>query len=230
MSQSDRDLLAEAVAKNVRELDARRDIVREGERPRGVIAILDGWASRYKQLPDGRRQITSFVIPGDLCDANVFILTEMDHSIGSVTRVRYAEVAPADFEQMMTASSRLTEALWWHALVVAGVQREWTTNVGQRSAHERLAHLLCELFCRLEAIGQTDGDTCPLPLTQMDLADATGLTPVHVNRTIQGLRRAGLIQLGNRRLRIPDLQALMRVALFNPNYLHLQESEGRPRG
>lgn len=215
----------------MREAAARRDLVREGEEPSAVNLILDGWACAYKQLPDGRRQIVSFLVPGEFGDANVFILREMDHSIGAITRVRYAEIAPAEFTALMEESPRIARALWWHALVTAAVQREWTMNVGQRTAYERIAHLICELFLKLRVVGLTDGDSCDWPLTQADIADATGLTPVHVNRTLQALRRAGLIELQARRLTIPDLGALMDAALFNPNYLHLDgDGEDAPAG
>ena len=221
LSQQDRALLDRLTRKNVREVPARRDLVREGDKPRAVNVMLDGWACRYKQLPDGRRQVVSFFIPGDLCDANVFILKEMDHSIGAVTRVRYAEILPDDFEALMNESPRITQALWWHELVSAAVSREWTTNVGQRTAYERIAHLFCELFVKLRQVRLTEGTSCEFPLTQMDIADATGLTSVHVNRTLQELRRDGLIELSGKRLTIPDLDALMQVSMFNPNYLHL---------
>ncbi len=221
LSQADRSLINGMLRKRVREVAARRDMVREGDRPHAVNVILDGWACRYKQLPDGRRQVVSFFIPGDLCDANVFILKQMDHSIGAITKVRYAEIMPDDFADLMAASPRITQALWWHELVTASVQREWTTNVGQRSAYERIAHLLVELFLRLRQVRLTEGESCPFPLTQSDLADATGLTPVHVNRMLQELRGQGLIELAGKRLVIPDLRALMAASMFNPNYLHL---------
>ena len=210
----------------MRTVGARRDVVREGDEPRSVNLVLEGWACRYKQLPDGRRQIVSFFIPGDLCDSNVFILKEMDHSVGAITQTRIAEISQPDFQAMMDESPRITQALWWHELVNASVQREWTTNIGQRTAFERIAHLLCEMFVRLRSVGLTDGDSCDFPLTQVDLADATGLTAVHVNRTLQELRRDGLITLEHRRLTIPDLDRLQDVAMFNPNYLHL-DREGR---
>jgi CRP-like cAMP-binding protein len=225
LSPRERALIDRLAAKNVREATARRDIVREGEKPRAVILILEGWACCYKQLPDGRRQITSFLVPGDLGDANVFILGEMDHSVGAITPVRYAEIAPADFEQMMAESPTIARALWWHELVTVAIQREWTINIGQRTAFERLAHLLCEMFVKLRAVGLASGDSCDWPLTQADLADATGLTAVHVNRTLQELRRTELIALRGKRLLIPDLEALKRVAMFNPNYLHLERGE-----
>jgi CRP-like cAMP-binding protein len=212
--------------KTVREVAARRDLIREGEKPRGVNLILEGWACRYKQLPDGRRQIVHFFIPGDLCDANVFILKEMDHSIGAISRVRYGEISPSDFEEMMAQSPRITRSLWHNELVNAAVAREWVANVGQRTAYEALAHIFCEMFLRLKSAGLTDGDSCEWPVTQTDLADATGLTAVHVNRTLQELRRAGLIELTGRRLTIGDLPALMQVSMFNANYLHLDREEG----
>ena len=187
--------------------------------------MLDGWACRYKQLPNGRRQTVHFFIPGDLCDANVFILGEMDHSIGSITPLRYAEIGPADFEALMARSAALTRALWLNELVNAAVAREWVANVGQRTAHERLAHVFCEMFLRLESLGLSEGNSCEWPLTQTDLADATGLTPVHVNRTLQDLRRRRLIETSARKLVVPDLQALKRVAMFNSNYLHLQPEQ-----
>jgi CRP-like cAMP-binding protein len=222
LSPRERELIDHAASSNVREVTARRDLIREGERPRGVILILEGWACCYKQLPDGRRQITSFLVPGDFGDANIFILREMDCSVAAITPVRYAEIGPADFEQLTSEIPALARALWWHELVAVAIQREWTTNVGQRTALERIAHLLCEMFLKLRSVGLAPGDSCDWPLTQADLADATGLTSVHVNRTLQELRRAELIELGGRRLTIPDLEALKRVGMFNPNYLHLQ--------
>jgi CRP-like cAMP-binding protein len=110
--------------------------------------------------------------------------------------------------------------------VTAAVQREWTLNLGQRSAYERLAHLLVELYVRLEAVHRAHNGRCDFPLTQNDLADATGLTAVHVNRTLQELRRDGLIELERKQLQILDLERMMDVSMFNPNYLHL-DHEGR---
>ena len=222
LAPRDHALIAELAGRNVREAPARRDLVCEGEKPGGVICILDGWASVYKQLPSGRRQVTSFLIPGELGDANVFILGQMDHSIGAITRVRYAEIAPADFEAMADASPRIARALWWHSLVTASTAREWVLNIGQRSAYQRLAHLICEMIVKLRAVGLAGEGGYDWPLTQTDLGEATGLTPVHVNRTLQQLRGDGLIQLQGRRLVVPDLAALMRVGLFTPDYLHLE--------
>lgn len=212
--------------RRVRRLGAHDDLVREGDPPRTVFLMLTGWACRYKSLEDGRRQILSFFVPGDLCDLNVFVLREMDHSLGVLTPATVAEIARDELDALMEQHPRLTQALWWNLLVTMAIQREWTVNLGQRTAYERLGHLLCELFVRLRGVGMTRDDRCDFPLTQNDLADATGLTAVHVNRTLQELRRKGLIELNRRELRIPDLDALMTASLFNINYLHT-EREGR---
>ncbi len=200
---------------------ARRDLIREGERPRAVYLVLSGWAARHKTLEDGRRQLLQFLLPGDLCDTHNVVLREMDHSIGALTELRYAEVSHDQVEEMERDFPNLRRALWWHSMSAIAIQREWTTNIGQRSAVERLAHLFCELFLRLRAVGLTEGLSYALPLTQTDLADATGLTSVHVNRTLQDMRKAGLIVLEHRKLTIPAWAALTASALFSPEYLHL---------
>lgn len=199
---------------------ARRDIIREGERPAVIRLMLDGWAYRYKMLPDGRRQIIAFFLPGDLCDLHVYLLRELDHSIGALSAVRYTEVTRERIEHIVANHPRLAQALWWDALVNAAIQREWTVNLGQRDAIERLAHLLCELFFRLRTIGMTDGNHCEIPLTQTDLAEATGMTPVHVNRMVQELRARGLITWKGREVEVLDFAGLSDLAMFNPGYLH----------
>lgn len=221
LSRDEREMLAKALTKRVRVIPPRHDIISEGDRPRFVNVILDGWAQRYKQLADGPRQILSFFVAGDLCDTNVFILRKMDHSLSTVTEVKLAEISQFEFQEIMENSPRISQALWWSELVTVATQREWTTNIGQRTAYERIAHLFCEIFLRLRTIGQTDANGCEFPMTQAEIADATGLTQVHVNRTIQDLRRDQLIELRGRRLQVLDLDRLEKAAIFNPNYLHL---------
>lgn len=225
LSQDDRDAL-ERVSRPAREVAPRRDVVREGDRPKHINLILDGWACRYKTLADGRRQIVGFFVPGDFCDLNVYILKEMDHSIAAITRVRVADLTREEMDALTEKHPRITQALWWHELVTVATQREWTLNIGQRTAYERIAHLFAELFFRLRAVGLTNGDGCAFPLTQTDIAEATGLTAVHINRMLQEMRTNGLIELERRRLCIPSLDRLTDAAMFNPNYLHL-DREGR---
>lgn len=210
-----------------REVPARRDLIREGEAPRTAYLIQSGWGCRYKALADGRRQIVDFLVPGDLCDLHVEVLTQMDHSIGAVTQMKVAEIAPSELGRVRSAHREIDQALRMDDLVKISIQREWTLNVGQRTAYERLSHILSELFLRMEIVGLTDGRSCEFPLTQLDLADATGLTAVHVNRTLQELRKDGLIELHSRTLTIPDLEALRDAGLFNANYLHLHRAGGQ---
>ncbi|WP_298961101.1 Crp/Fnr family transcriptional regulator [uncultured Methylobacterium sp.] len=221
LSDSDRDAILAACGGKRRRIDPREDIIREGENPTHVNLILDGWACRYKQLRDGRRQIISFLLPGDLCDTHVYVLREMDHSIGALTPVTFAEISRETLNRITAEHPRITHALEWDALVTAAIQREWTVNLGRRIAAERLGHLLCEIFIRLRGVGLTEGHSYILPVTQADLGNAMGLSSVHINRTLQELRGCGLIVLKGRQLTIPNLAALQTASLFNPNYLHL---------
>ena len=224
LSSADKAALERAASLTVRQLAPKEDLVREGDKPRQVNLILEGWAYRYKTLEDGRRSVAAFMVPGDLCDLRMFILKQMDHSVGALTPVRVAQIPGDTILDLTEGSPRLSRALWWNSLVEEAIAREWITNVGQRDATERLAHLFCELFIRLRAVGLTNGDHCELPMTQEQLGDATGLSAVHVNRTLQALREQRLIILKGKTLTIPDLEALQRAALFNANYLHLDRA------
>lgn len=225
LSTADKAAL-QRITKVSRIIAPRRDLIREGEKPAFVHLIVDGWACRYKTLPDGRRQIVSFFVPGDFCDLNVYVLKQMDHSLGAITRISVADISREEMDELTANHPRITQALWWESLVTNAIQREWTLNIGQRTAYERIGHLLVEMYMRLNTIGLTQNGSCDFPLTQTDLADATGLTAVHVNRTLQELRRDGLIELERKRLNIPNMQKLKEVSMFNANYLHL-DREGR---
>src|SRR3712207_395350 len=156
----------------------------------------------------------------------MFILKEMDHSIAAVPPLVVAEIPADTILELTDASPRISRALWWNSLVEEAIQREWTTNLGQRDALERISHLPCELYLRLRGVGLTNGadhgHSFEMPVTQDQLADSVGLTTVHVNRTLQGMREGGLIVWKGKTVTIPDLEALKAAALFNPNYLHLE--------
>jgi CRP-like cAMP-binding protein len=220
LSDGDVHAIGEACRRSIHTARARRDIIREGEATRCLLLVIDGWVIRYKMLSDGRRQIVSLLLPGDLCDLNVFLLDEMDHSIGTLTPVTFAEMSREPVETMCRDRPSLARALCLDNLVGAAIQREWTVSLGQRTARERIAHLFSEIFERLERVGLTDKNRCEMPLTQIDLGEATGMTAVHVNRTLQELRRDGLICLDNRILTILDRRRLMSAGMFNPSYLH----------
>lgn len=143
----------------------REDVLVEGDRPRNVHVVVDGWACRYKHLPDGRRQVISLFLPGDMCEFNAHLLRAMDHSIAALTPATFAEIPPDGFAALFERHPRLLHAIWWDTLVSSSIQREWTVNIGQRTAPERLGHLFCEVYVRLGAIGQVTGNSCPFPLT-----------------------------------------------------------------
>lgn len=221
LSDSEKTLLAQISAKP-RLVEARTDLIREGQPPDGVFLVLDGFACRYKLRANGARHIAAYLVPGDLGDLNVDLLDRMDHSIATLSACRVVRIEPAVIADLVANHPRIARALRLSTLVDEATLREWLVNVGCRSASERIAHLLCELLVRLEVVGLATGNSYTLPLTQVDLADTTGLSSVHVNRSLRELKRRGLIDLRSRRLEILDLPALKAVAEFKPSYLHVE--------
>lgn len=228
VSGDERRALAEA-STTVRRFGAHEDLVLEGEPTDGIKLILEGFACRYKILPDGRRQIVAYLVPGDLCDLRIFILKHMDHSIGTLAPVEAATLSQDTMLGILERYPNLARALWWSTLVEESIAREWIVNVGHRTAFERLAHLFCEIYLRLRAVGLTQENRCELPLTQNELADTLALSLVHVNRMLMEMRRAGLVSFQNKQLVIHDLAALQGAAGFNGNYLHLNNENHSSR-
>ena len=218
-----------ALCDDVRTVPAKTNILSEGERPDYVHVIVEGWAARYKTLADGSRQIVAFLIPGDFCDLHVAVLGHMDHSILALTRCRVAYIPSRDLDALTSGHNGLTKALWWAALVDESVLREWVLNVGRRDAYQRIGHLLCEMHARMEMVGLVEDGRLALPLTQEELADTTGLTPVHTNRTLQRLRNEKLIEIGGGWLTILDVGKLREAAGFDPRYLHIKRRVVSPR-
>ena len=200
----------------------RQDIIREGDQPGPVLVMLEGWAFRYKVLPGGGRQIMAFLMPGDACDLHVGILAEMDHSIQAQTKAQVARIEREVMEGLMTEHPRIARAMYVAQLIDEGTLRAWIVSLGRRNSVERVAHLLLELYMRGVRGGATRDDEIELPLSQVVLADALGMTPVHINRMLQNLRRSGAIELKRGVLRISDPAALTRVSGFDDGYLHKQ--------
>jgi CRP-like cAMP-binding protein len=219
LAEDDREALA-AVCGDPREMGARRSVIREGDRPDHVHLMVEGWAARYKLLPDGVRQITAFLIPGDFCDLHVTILGEMDHSITTLTRAKIAFI-PRSQMDALTGRPGLVRAFWWATLVDEAVLRAWIVNVGRRDAFEAIGHLMCELYVRMKNVGLAADHCFELPLTQEELGDALGLTPVHVNRVLQRMRADELISFKAGLLTIHDYRRLETASGFNANYLHI---------
>ena len=220
LSGSDLEVL-ESLPGVDREIPADRDIVAEGMAPREVFVLREGLAIRYRNLPDGSRQIMTFLLPGDLCNPHMFLLETMDHSIGTLTPVRVATIPRDRMISLLFGHPRIAAALWWSSLQEEAMLRERIVSLGRRDARGRVAYLLCELLWRFAAVGLTNGDVFALPLTQIEIADTLGLTPIHVNRVLQAFRREQLIRLEHRVLAILDVSGLQLIAGFDRNYLHL---------
>lgn len=200
---------------------ARVDLAVEGEAPPAAFVLTQGMACRYRILPDGRRQILGFLIPGDFFDPFVFLLKVMDHSVATLMPSRLARLERGKVIAVFARRPRLAAAFWWSALQDEAIQRERIVALGRRDARGRVAYLLCELVWRQIAIGASGDSAIRLPLTQVELGDALGLTPVHINRVLQEFRKAGLIMLERRRLRLHDMATLRLIAGCTEAYLHL---------
>jgi CRP-like cAMP-binding protein len=206
--------------RNIRDVRVGEHLIREGDKPDPVFVILEGWAFQYKMLPDGGRQILAFMLPGDFCDVHISVLEAMDHSVMTLTKARVAFLPRAHMETLVEASPAITRAFWWSQLVDQGVLRAWIVSMGRRKSTERITHLMCELYIRMHNIGLATDDRCDMPLTQIVLADAVGMTPVHVNRVLRALRLGNVMELRHGSLTILDPVKLASIAGFDSNYLH----------
>jgi CRP-like cAMP-binding protein len=224
LSDEERRALYEAVGP-VRSFGSHEDLIREGDQSTGVPVVISGFACRHKMLPDGRRQIIGYFLPGDMCDARVFILRKMDHTISTLSPTTICVLPRDAILELTSRHPRITRAFWWNTLVEEAIVRQWLVNVGQRTALERLAHLFCEIYVRLQVVGLATPAGCELPVTQSELADTVALSTVHVNRTLKELRRVGLVSMSSKSLIIHDLPGLRALAMFDPGYLHL-DGEG----
>lgn len=225
LSADDRAAIA-ALPFRVKTVAEKRDIIREGGKPTESCLILEGFACRYKMLSSGRRQILSFHFPGDMPDLHSLHLRVMDHALLSVTPVRAAFIPHDAVRAIMRARSGVGDALGRHQMIDAAIYREWICNIGRRSAIERVAHLICESFVRMRSVGLASAEGFELPLTQTEIGDATGLSNVHVNRTMKELRTLGLVKTNAKVHGILNWDALQEVGDFDPTYLQLRGPGG----
>jgi CRP-like cAMP-binding protein len=196
--------------------------VREGDRPKRSCFLLSGMACWFKMTGEGRRQILSFQISGDLPDMQSVHLSTLDSTLITISPCRVAFVQHEALLDICAKRPNVANAFWRMTLIDAAIFREWVANVGSRQALGRVAHLLCELVVRLRAIGLADKLVFELPVTQTELADATGLSTVHVNRTLQSLRKQKLIHWKDSQLEVLDWAGLQHAGDFDPSYLHLK--------
>lgn len=212
-----------ALPYHIKTVEAQSYLVREGDVPDRCAVLLEGFAVRHKLTGDGSRQILSVNIPGEAIDFQNLFLRESDHNVQLLTRGIVASVPMLAVEQLALSHSGAARAILTMIQVESSTFREWAVNIGRRDARSRIAHLLCEFAYRMSAAGLTRGDHYELPMTQEQLADATGLTAVHVNRVLQALQREGMIERDRRMIRFPSWERMRDVGDFNARYLYSRE-------
>jgi CRP-like cAMP-binding protein len=215
-----------ALVSETREVPAKSTVIRARQRLTKSTLLLEGLMCRYKDLSEGQRQISELHVAGDFVDLHSFTLKHLDHNIMALSPCRIAVVPHERLRALSHDHPHLTRLYWFTTNMDAAVHREWELSLGRRSAIARIAHLLCEMHVRLGVVELTNDLQFRLPLTQVDLAECVGLTPVHVNRTLKTLREQGLADVRRGRVTILDAARLAALAEFNPEYLYL---ENEPR-
>lgn len=218
LSDAEMNLLASALTAG-RRVAPGQEIVVEGSRPSTSTLLVDGFAARYKMMADGGRQITAIHISGDFVDLHAFLLKEMDHGIVALSPCTIAAAGHAALKQITERAPHLARLLWLETLIDGAIHRNWIVAMGRRSKAAHLAHLICELYVRLRAVGRAEDGRFHFPLSQTEMADVLGLSFVHMNRVIQRLRRERLISWDNQVISILDWERLQQIAEFDPTYL-----------
>jgi CRP-like cAMP-binding protein len=222
ISAAEEAAIRHAIAE-VRTVPDRQIFIHRGEELAQSTLLLDGWMARARDLRGGHRQITELHVTGDFVDLHSFTLKHLDHDILTLSPCRIALIPHENLRRITEQFPHLTRIYWLMTNIDAAIHREWAVSLGRRDAASKLAHFLCELLIRLRTAGCAETDSIDFPLTQDEVAECLGLTPVHVNRTLQDIRRRELIRLENKRLTILDLPGLMRLAEFDPMYLYLRQ-------
>lgn len=223
-----RDVLPESYRSRLSEIIVRErrfakgeDIVADGSRPTYSTLLAEGFAGRYKLTHEGARQITSLHVPGDFVDLHAFLLKTMDHGISALSPCTVVLVDHAGLKRITEQVPHLTRMLWLDTLITGSIHRSWIVAMGRRSKSSHLAHILCELYVRLQAVDRVDGRSFHFPLSQGEMADVMGLSLVHINRVIQTLRQENVISWNNQTITVLDWDRLQALAEFDPTYLNL---------
>lgn len=224
VSDEEADALRRAVARTER-FDADRTLVRAGDELHESMLLLDGLICRFKDMRGGARQLLELNVAGDFLDLHAFLLKRLDHGVLTLAPSTVAYFPHDALRRITEEMPHLTRLLWFQTVVDASIHREWVTTLGLRSAVGRLAQLFCEMFERLRIVGLADESGYPLPMTQAEIAELTGMTPVHANRTLKALRDEGLVEMRRGRVELLDLPGLRRVAEFDPTYLSLTKRD-----
>lgn len=210
-----------ACVAETRKVRADQILIRSGEELSASTVLLDGWLAGSKDLASGERQVTELHVAGDFADLHGFTLKRLDHDVMTLSDCVIGVAPHERLREMTEKFPRLARIYWFSTNVDSAITRELALSLGQRSAMARMAHLFCELYVRLDAVGRAHSDGYDFPLTQRELSECLGLTVVHANRTIQELRRRGLVELESRQLRILNRSGLEGIAQFDPAYLYL---------
>lgn len=203
---------------------AREELLRPGERPAGIHFLLSGLSCRYSLLPNGHRQITALLLPGDIVGHESLVHRPCVETVSTLSSTRYAYIPTRAVASWLESCSPLGQSFWGIQALQAEVHRHWLVNVGCRPALQRIAHFFCETVIRSRTPATLAATMCTLPITQIELADITALTPVHVNRILTRLKREKLALFKGGVLRIPDLAALCSLAAFESEYLAALQS------
>jgi CRP-like cAMP-binding protein len=205
-----------------REIPRGSDIVADGSKPKYTTIMLSGTACRYRLLPNGRRHILTFQFPGDMTDLYSYVLKKMDHAVGALSDCTIAQIPHETIAVLCERYPNLQYAFWRDTMVDASVAHTWAVG-GSRKTASRMAHMLCEIFARLELVGLAKvGEPLPYVINQRDLADALSLSLVHTNKTLAVLKNKKLIGRAGTKMEILDWKGLVEIAEFDPSYLHVK--------
>ena len=208
-----------------RQVRASEALVREGEPTGSIHFLTDGWACRFKLTRDGRRQISTLLAPGDVCNLDALLFGRLDYGVRMLTAGAILSVPRERASALASDRPGIARGFTWLGFVENAGLAQWALCLGRQSARQRVAHLICELAVRLGCSDDEGEISFELPLTQEHLADVLGLTPVHVNRTLSQLRAEGILASTVRRFEVRDVGALRRIADFSPAYLHIEDAE-----
>jgi CRP-like cAMP-binding protein len=220
LSDEERRVLMSAMGPE-REVGTGEDIVREGDRPWQSIVLVEGLAARYNIQADGNRQVSALHVPGDFVDLHSFVLKTMDHSVAALVPSTIATVSHDKLFEISINHPHLVRLLWL-STASDGAIHQWLVQLGVKQTYSRMAHLICETFVRLRAVGRAKDHAFSFPVTQTQFGDMLGLSNVHVNRTLMDLRRDGLIQWSAGTITLIDWERLKKAAQFDPAYLYLR--------
>jgi len=226
MGLADREAL-EAIPTRPVSYAPGEDVVIKGDDPIDCFIVSQGWAARYISLEDGRSQILNFMLPGDMYDLQVLMTTNADHSISAITPLEILKIHQRDILALFAGPTRAGIAFWWSALHEEAILREQIVRNGRRTARECIAHLLLELHRRAVIAGEGEGNSFRMPISQIHVADALGLSFVHVNRVIREFVRQEMIDRDKDRLMITDRNKLIKISGFDADYLHLDAAPRR---